>query len=202
MTPLSPLSLSAKAKKCTLHLISRTVPFSFDHRLDAPLNTLLLRRRPSARPINTSRSLTTAAAPPVSVAVSVSVSISAPYRFRIAFASLPSERPRDALRFSLLRHHGFRTGDLNSPPAAGPRVVPPPVDTAGVRPARLQDGVPARPCISAVHRPRHITAVVDVDHSLLPATPAPRQPQPRGGAAAGAVYTGSRCQPRREYDPQ
>lgn len=80
--------------------------------------------------------------------------------------------------------HGVRS----APTAGGPRHVPPLVRS---RPARLHDGADTRrEALAAVHRPRHLAPVVDVDAGLGPALHSPAAGQQLVAAAARPVRPG------------
>jgi hypothetical protein len=82
-------------------------------------------------------------------------------------------------------HHGFRAGYLDPPQASGRRLFPPTIDLACLR-SPCDQNTPRHRIrqAAAVHRPRYITAVLELDRGLVHAATAW---QPPFDPVAGAV---------------
>lgn len=99
-------------------------------------------------------------------------------------------------------HHGFRTGYLDSPQAAGQRFFPSTIDPAGFRPASVQDAVDNHPRgPAAVNWPRHITTLVELDRGFVHTAATWQQCLDPASGTVDARFS-SVAQPHREQQRQ
>ena len=100
-------------------------------------------------------------------------------------------------RFSDLIHNGVRTGDVYAPPATGHRIVSQTVDTAGVGPARFQNGVQSGgQGAAALNRLRDPASFFDVDGSLVHSTETRQPCIDSASSIVGAGVSSVRFRPR------